>query len=32
MKYIDNSQNCSINSLSASVLHDVMMWNTDEKP
>lgn len=32
MKYIDNSQNCSINSLSASVLHDVMMWKTDKKP
>lgn len=32
MKYTDNSQNCSINSLTASVLCDVMMWNTGEKP
>lgn len=32
MKYINNPWNCIINSLTPSALHDVLMWNTDEKP
>jgi len=27
----DNPRDCSINSLTTSTLHDVMMWNTDNK-
>jgi len=31
MKNINNPHNCSLNSLNPSALHDVMIWNIDEK-
>lgn len=32
MKYIDNPQNCKVCSLILSALHNIMIWNADEKP
>jgi len=32
MTNMNNPQNCSINSVTPCALHDVMMWNTNDKP